>query len=197
MKKYWLLSVLLLTITLSFAQEQNQEILKKNLWRTEYGSAFAGNGDLQGYSVYNEYARILSNKFRIGASFGYMNFPEKYPNESLHRSSSARSLEFTGYYTPKIWQIIQLEAGAGAAYRNWRWMYVTGPNTTYHSNELTLRESSIGQVVENSIGFTLSLGLIINVNDYLAVNARTGGQIGIGLKSTSASMSRRGFNIRF
>jgi len=197
MKKYWLLSVLLLTITLSFAQEQKQKNFKKNLWRTEYGSVFAGNGDLRGYTIYNEYGRILSNKFRIGASFGFMNYPEKYLSESFHRSSSARSLELSGYYTPKIWRIIQMEVGAGAAYRNWRWMYVTGPNSSYHSDELTLEELSIGQVVENSFGLTLSLGLIININDYLAVNARTGGQIGIGLKSNSALMSRIGFNIRF
>jgi hypothetical protein len=196
MKKIWILLVFVFSTTLSFAQDQNQASnLKKNVWRREYGSAFDGNGDLRGYTVYNEYARLLSNKFRVGVSFGFMNFPEKYLDESLHRSGSARSIEVTGYYTPKIWRMIQLEAGAGVAYRNWRWMYVTGPFSTFHSEALTLKESSIGQVLENSIGCTLSLGLIININDYLAANLRTGGQIGID--SNSASMSRIGLNIRF
>ena len=157
---------------LTFAQNTPE---KKNSWRTEAGVAYTGTGDTPGYCLYTGYSRMLSNRFSISPSVGFIHF---YNNQKINyendymADANAKSLEFTGYYFPVKRNGNTLEVGLGVYYRYWKWIYATGPYATFITDDITLLPSSYGTDVYGSFGYTISVGGTFNLGRSIGLNLR-------------------------
>jgi hypothetical protein len=185
-------TILVLCGQLLFSQTQDKQNV--NLWRSEYGYAFTGSGDLNGYCMYNEYARVISNKFKVAPAIGIMNF---HRNETDHllRHANSRSFELAGYFTPAVSSILGLEFGMGIFYRNWRWIYATGPETGYSIDDLQLDPSSYATRTTNSIGYSASIGFHIRFTDIVGLTLR--GVYQNDQNADNSVTARLGVNIGF
>lgn len=143
--------------TLAFGQD----VETKNSIRSEYGYAFTGSGDLSGYTLYVEYARIIFDRLTIGPAIGVLNFNSEH--SSLSRQSNARSVDLTLFYYPIKGDFFKLELGAGVLYRNWKFHIATGPNLGYADSDISIDQMSFGSYTKNTIGYTLSAGPIFKL----------------------------------
>lgn len=193
-----ILIIAILSGQIILAQDNDKEI--KNSWRSEYGYAFTGSGDLNGYCVYNEYSRLLTDRFKISPSFGIMNFQhnsiDNFDNSnSLFQNANARSIELTGYFTQKILNLIGFEIGLGGLYRNWEWIYATGDNASFGTDDFHLEPSEYGTITNNTIGYTVSIGLQIDLSKQLGLSFR--GVYQNDSNSDNAVTGRLGLNFGF
>jgi len=144
--------------------------MKKNHWRTEYGLAFTGSGDIYGYVVNFEYSRQVSDRLFLAPSFGLLNF--RSVSNSLSKYANAKSIEIASYFRPIDKGVFNLELGLGVFIRNWNWDYTTGPNTSFATDDFQLDNSSTGTQKYNTIGYTISLGAIFNLGETLSISTR-------------------------
>lgn len=169
---------------------------KKNTIRIESGSAFTGSGDLSGYCLYNEYSRLIGKRFTISPAFGFLNF---YKNDNqeilLLQNANCLSFELAGYYYPIKRDRFSIEVGFGGYYRNWHWIYATGPDQYYSKEGLTLGPESYASQVVNGIGYSISGGTIFDLNETFGFNLR--GVFQNDTNGDNALTVRIGLNIRF
>lgn len=191
-----MLLLALCTSQMLYAQQAEEVSEKKNVWRTEIGTAFTGTGDLTGSTIYLEYGRYLTNRFRVSPAVGVWLFQRNAQgNFDLLRTATAKSFDLTGYY--EIAQIgrVKVEVGAGGFARHWKWAYATGPNTGFSNGELNLAPGSYGTIDENTVGYTLSAGVLVGLTEIIGWNVRATLQNDTG--GNTALTARVGFNIRF
>jgi hypothetical protein len=196
--KFIFIAILILWGQLLFSQILEKQSV--NNWRSEYGLAFTGTGDLFGYCVYNEYVRVVSNKFKIAPAIGIMSFhrndTENDNTNNLLRHADSRSLEFAGYFAPSISNSFGLEIGIGTFFRNWQWIYATGPNTSFPvSDNLHLNPSSYATKMNNSIGYSISIGFQTRITDLIGLSLR--GVYQNDNNSDNSVSARLGMNIGF
>jgi hypothetical protein len=189
-------SVLVLSQELLFAQSAH----KRNILRVESGYSFTGLGDISGYCVYNEYSRIFGEKIKISSAIGVMNFFDEdydnsYNNLVLLQNANCKTLEFTGYYYPLKLNRFILETGVGCLYRNWHWIFMTGPDQSYSVMGLNIDPSSYANKFINSLGYTISTGTIIEISSIIALNLRCVYQN--DLAGINTIMGRVGLNLKF
>jgi len=190
-------AILVLWGQLLFSQIQEKQYA--NNWRSEYGYAFTGTGDLNGYCIYNEYVRVISSKFKIAPAIGIMHFhrndTEMDNTNILLQNADSRSLELAGYFTPSISNSFGLEIGIGTFIRNWRWIYATGPNSSFVSDELFLDPSSYATKKNNSFGYSISIGLQAKITEQIGLSLR--GVYQNDQNADNSVSARLGMNIGF
>ncbi len=180
----------------AFGQEESFENKKLNGWRTMAGYSFFGGGDIDGLTVMNEYNRYLNKHLKVAPNFKFSsaNRLHKYKaglngleDDFLSRQANIVELGLMGYYEYLNPNNSGLELGLGFFYRNLQHTIITGPYTAYESTELNLGFNSAGQYSENTIGFNVSIGIIVAVNDLMELNfnglvqSDTGDNTGYGI----------------
>ncbi|MCF6352419.1 MAG: hypothetical protein L3J06_05365, partial [Cyclobacteriaceae bacterium] len=180
--KFKFIAVLLLTVgsyTCSLGQSLVEENTKQNSWRTMVGYSFFGGGDISGLTVINEYNRYLTPHIRIAPNFRFSSakFINTYKGglnnqEDDFLSQQANIIDFgvMGYYEYLNPNKSGLELGLGFFYRNLQHTFSTGPYTTLLYDDFKLDESSVGEYSENTIGFNVSIGFIINISEIITLN---------------------------
>ena len=169
---------------------------KKNLLRIESGSAFTGSGDLYGFCFYNEYSRLIGNRFKLSPSLGFLNFyNDDNQDISLAINANALSFELAGYYLPIKRDRFAIELGLGGYYRNWQWTYATGDGQYFSSEGLTLGPNSYAAQTRKGIGYSVSIGTGIEIIEILGLNLRAVYQIDTNGDNTLSG--RIGLNIKF
>lgn len=168
----------------------------KNQLKIESGYAFTGSGDLNGYCIYNEYSRILGERFKIAPSIGFLNFSNSdYSDIDLLENVDCISLDLTGYYIPFKRDRFNIEIGLGTYFRNWNWIYATGPDVYFSSLRLRLDPSSHAELKTKSVGYIISIGTGINISEIIGLSFR--GVYQNDLNSDNSLTARVGFNIKF
>jgi hypothetical protein len=197
MKKNLLMLLLIFCAGHSLYAQQAEEVSeKKNLWRTEIGTAFTGTGDLWGNTIYLEYGRYLTSRFRLSPAVGVWLFQRNdQGNFNLLRTATAKSFDLTGYYEIALFGGVKAEVGAGGFARNWNWAYATGPTSGFSTGEFNLPPGSYGTIAENTVGYTLSAGVLVGLTEAIGWNARATLQNDTG--GNTALTARAGFKIRF
>ncbi len=180
----------------AFGQEELFENKKLNGWRTMAGYSFFGGGDIDGLTVMNEYNRCLNKHLRVAPNFKFSSASRLQKSKAglnnlednfLFMQANIVELGLMGYYEYLNPNNTGLELGLGFFYRNLQHTIITGPYALYESNELNLGFSSAGQYSENTVGFNVSLGIIIAVNDLIGLNfnglvqSDTGDNAGYGI----------------
>jgi hypothetical protein len=198
MKTNVILIIAIFSGQILLAQDKDEEI--KNSWRSEYGYAFTGSGDLSGYCVYNEYSRKLSDRFKISPAIGIMNFQhnsiDNFDNSnSLLQNANSKSFEVAGYLTQQIFDLFGFEIGLGGLFRNWEWIYATGDNASFGTDDFHLEPSEYGTLTNNSFGYSISMGVQIDLNKQLGLNLR--GVYQNDSNSDNAVTARLGINFGF
>ncbi len=178
-----------------YAQQAGEVPEKKNIWRTEIGTAFTGTGDLRGSTMYVEYGRYLTSRFRASPAVGVWLFQRNDENSGLFQSAMAKSFDLTGYYEFALFGPVKAEVGAGGFARTWNWAYATGPISGLRRGDFNLGPGSYGTIAENTVGYTLSAGVLAGLNQTIGWNARATLQNDTG--GNTALTARVGFNIRF
>lgn len=195
MKKIILTVGILLAINTGVIFSQSIQS-NKNILRIESGSAFTGSGDIYGFCFYNEYSRLIGNRFKISPSLGLLNFYNDVNQDiSLAVSSNALSFELAGYYLPIKRDRFAIELGLGGYYRNWQWTYATGDNQYYLREGLTLGPNSYAAQTRKGLGYSVSIGTGIEITEILGINLRAVYQI--DTNGDNALSGRIGLNIKF
>ena len=169
---------------------------RKNAIRIESGAAFTGSGDLYGLCFYNEYSRLIGNKFKISPSIGILNFySEDNQDISLTRNANALSFELAGYYLPINRDKFNIELGLGGYYRDWQWIYATGDDQYYSREGLNLGPNSFASQSRKALGYSISIGTGFEIIEIIGLNLRAVYQI--DTNGDNALTGRIGLNIKF
>ncbi|GEM_PF-4200535 len=196
-RKFLVLLLLFGPATGSLAQALSEEEEKKNSWRTLAGYAFFGGGDISGLGVVNEYTRYLTPHIKVGPNFKFssakfinryksgLNFQE---DDFLGRQANIFEIGLMGYYEYMNPSRTGLELGLGVFYRNLQHTITTGPYTTYEdlSTGLLLGFSEVAEYSENTVGFNVYIGFVIQAGNTISLNlgglvqSDTGGNTGFG-----------------
>ena len=160
-----------------FVEKQNDS--GKNQWRTMMGYSFFGGGNITGFTMANEYNRYLNNHLKIGPNIKlssakriktYKSGLNNMDDDFLAMNALILEVGAMAYYEYMNPSNIGLEFGLGAFYRNLQYTITTGPNTTLISYQLLVEESSVGQYVENTVGFNAFFGFVIRISKVININ---------------------------
>lgn len=190
-------SLLVLSKEFIFAQS---DVIQKNILSVEFGYSFSGLGDVTGYCVSNEYSRLIGERIKLSSALGIMNLFDKdfdsySENLLLLQNANCKTLEFICYYYPLKLNKFIVETGAGCLYRNWHWIFMTGPDQPYSILGLNINPSSYGNKYINSLGYTISLGVIFELNNVMGFNIRCAYQN--DLAGINTLLGRTGLSIKF
>jgi hypothetical protein len=168
----------------------------RNTLRIETGTAFTGSGDLSGFCIYNEYSRWIGKRLTLSPAFGFINF---YSNDNqdilLLQNANCLSVELASYYYPIMRDRFSVEIGLGGYYRNWHWIYATGPDQSFSKEGLSLGPDSYASQLVNGIGYSISIGTLIDLNETIGFNLR--GVYQNDTNGDNALTARIGLNIKF
>ena len=190
-------TLMILSQEFIFAQP---DLTKKNILSVEFGYSFSGLGDVTGYCVYNEYSRLIGERIKMSSAIGIMNlFDKDYDNYSnnlvLLQNANCKTLQIACYYYPLQLNKFLFETGAGCFYRNWHWIFMTGTEQSYSILGLNIDPSSVANKYINSLGYTISVGAIIELNKVIGLNIRCAYQN--DLAGINTLQGRMGFNVKF
>src|SRR4028118_308420 len=154
MKQYLLISIMLLSVLGVYSQDRENPYFL----RVDAGHASTGTGDLPGYGFQAEVGKYFTKHIKAGAGFTYAKSFRNRENELLSNATAA-GVDLTLYADLLRIGIFNLELGAGGYYRDWQWIYATGPRLSYYREPLRLGPSSYGTVHEQGVGYTVSVGM--------------------------------------
>jgi len=176
--------VLAFSVQVALAQEIGAlDSQKPNAWRTMGGFSLYGGGDVTGFTLVNEYLRYLTPHIKVGPNikFSSANRIRRYKtglnlqeDDFLLVHANIYEVGGMGYYEYLNPDRNGLEIGVGVFYRHLQNTIATGPNTEY-IGVIRVPESAIGQYGENTVGFNVYLGFIVNISQ--AINLNLGGLV--------------------
>lgn len=197
MKKLIIIQSVLIFTILSCVSElyaQDIQVKKTNSIILEMGYAFNGTGDIVGTCIAAEYGKYLIPKLKISGLIESMSFLSQ--DNSLLQSSYLTGFGIHGYYDLIDIQILRFQIGTGVLYRNWKWIYATGEKSSFgNSDGFSLSPSSYGSFKNQTVGYTISVGSIIDINKTLGLSIR--GLYQNDSKGNNTVSARIGFDFKF
>ncbi len=175
-------------------QSQDTKNNKINSIIIESGYAFTGTGDMHGSFIATEYGRYIISKVKISGRIENMNFLSQ--ENSLLQSSSLIGVGIHGYYDIMDLKRLKFQIGTGILHRNWKWVYATGENSSFRNSDgFSLSPSSFDSYTNNTFGYSISIGSIININETFGISVR--GLYQNDTKGDNTVSARIGINFRF
>jgi len=173
---------------------QDKPVKRTNSIIIEAGYAFTGTGDIDGSCIAAEYGKYVISKLKVSGLIESMNFLRQ--DNSFLRSSSLTGIGIHGYYDLIDFNFLKFQIGTGIIYRNWTWIYATGENCSFVSSDgFTLLPSSHDSYKNNTVGYTISVGTLIELNKIVGLNIR--GLYQNDTKGDNTVSARIGLNFKF
>ncbi len=140
---------------------------KKNIFRTEISPVFQNSKKINGFSITNEFSRQFAKNFSLGLSL------EHKTTHSKSISSISNDLGLNIYYNINVFNFCQVQLGTGTYVEDFT-KYTNFSSSSvidYHSFDTPIYK--FNSLKYNSFGYTFSFGLIIPLNNFIALSFRT------------------------